>query len=595
MLQTLPNAAPGPFLNVERSISGRRWTGPAPEAERRGLALAQAAGVPELLGVVLAARGVAPEEAEAYLSPTLRDLLPDPSVLRDMDVAAERLVRAAEKGERVALFSDYDVDGAASAAVMLRWLRAMGRPATLYIPDRIDEGYGPNVPAMESLARAHDLIICLDCGTLSLEPIAAARKAGADVVVVDHHLGGEVLPDASAVVNPNRQDEEGALSQLCAAAVAFLLLVAANRLLRERGRPAPDLMPLLEFAALATVADVAPLTGVNRAIVRTGLKVMARRATPGLAALSDVARLTAPPAAFHLGFLLGPRINAGGRVGQADLGARLLSTDDPHEAQELAAVLDGFNDERRRIEAEVLAEATAQAEARGAEGPLVWAAGDGWHPGVVGIVASRLKEAFHRPAVVIGVDEAGEGKGSGRSVEGVDLGSDIAALAREGLLEKGGGHKMAAGLTVRREKLEAAMEALSARLGKQGAGAGGPRDLRIDGAVSAAGATLDFAAQLEQAGPWGAAAPAPRVAIPAAHIVHRRRMGEAHLGLTLSDSARGGARLDAAIFRAFEGPLGAFLEGRDGAPCHVAGRLEIDDWGGRRRARLRIEDAAEIA
>ncbi|MGG7566049.1 single-stranded-DNA-specific exonuclease RecJ [Rhodovulum sp. DZ06] len=591
MLQTAQNA----FLNVDRSVTGRRWVGPDPEIERRGLAIAQATGLPEILGRILAARGVAAEEAAAYLEPTLRDLMPDPSVLRDMDKAAETLAAAVTGRRRVALFSDYDVDGAASAAIMIRWLRAQGIDPALHIPDRIDEGYGPNIPAMEALARRADLIICLDCGTLSHEPIAAAVAAGAEVMVIDHHLGGETLPPASAVVNPNRQDESGTLSQLCAAAMAFLLLVAANRVLRAKGGKAPDLMPLLEFAALATVADVAPLTGLNRAIVRTGLKVMARRGTPGLAALSDAARLTSPPAAFHLGFLLGPRINAGGRVGQADLGARLLSTDDAREAAEIAALLDGYNDERRRIEAEVLAAATAQAEERGADGPLVWAAGEGWHPGVVGIVASRLKEAFHRPAVVIGIDAAGEGKGSGRSVEGVDLGTDIAALAREGLLLKGGGHKMAAGLTVAAEKLEEAMAALSERLGKQGAGKGGPRDLRIDGAVGPGGATLDLVAQVDQAGPWGAAAPAPRFAIPAAHVVHTRRMGEAHIGVTLSDAARGGARLDAACFRAFEGPLGDFLQSRAGAPVHVAGRLEIDDWGGRRRARLRIEDAAAPA
>lgn len=581
------------FLSVETSVLGRRWTGPDETTERLGLALAQQAGVPEVLGRILAGRGVPPEEAAAYLAPTLRDLMPDPSSLRDMDTAAERLADAVTGRQRIALFGDYDVDGAASVAVVLRWLRMLGADATVYIPDRIAEGYGPNIPAMEGLAAKHDLIICLDCGTMGHDPIAAAVAKGAEVMVVDHHLGGETLPVAMAVVNPNRQDETGDLSQLCAAGVAFLLLVAANRVLRARGVAGPDLMGLLDLVALATVADVAPLTGINRALVRTGLKVMARRGNPGLAALCDAAKLTAPPSAWHLGFLLGPRINAGGRVGKADLGARLLVCDDAAEAGSIAAKLDELNTERRRIEADVLAAATEQAEARGVDAPLVWAAADGWHPGVVGIVASRLKEAYHRPAIVIGFDEAGVGKGSGRSVEGVDLGSAVAAATREGLLLTGGGHKMAAGLSVSRDGLEAAMARLSERLGKQGAGTGGPRDLRIDGALAPGAATIEFCEQSDAAGPWGASAPAPRFALPNARIVHVRRMGEAHLGISIATDGPGRARLDAACFRAFETPLGAFLESRAGAPVHLAGRLEIDDWGGRRRARFRIEDAAE--
>jgi len=580
------------FLSVDSSALGRRWVGPGVEAERLGLAIAQRTGLPEVAGRILAARHVVPDEAAAYLTPTLRDLMPDPSVLRDMDRAAARLVDAVIARQRIALFGDYDVDGAASCALVLRWLRLLGHDATVYIPDRIDEGYGPNIPAMEALARRHDLIICLDCGTVSLEPIAAAVAAGAEVMVCDHHLGGEVLPAALAVVNPNRQDETADLSQLCAAGVAFLLLVAGNRLLKARGTPAPDLMGLLDLVALATVADVAPLTGLNRALVRSGLKVMARRGNPGLAALCDVAKLTAPPSAWHLGFLLGPRINAGGRVGKADLGARLLACDDAHEARSIAARLDELNSDRRRIEADVLIAATEQAEARGVDAPLVWAAADGWHPGVVGIVASRLKEAYHRPAIVIGFDKNGIGKGSGRSVEGVDLGSAVAAAARDGLLLAGGGHKMAAGLTVARDRLEAAMARLAERLGKQGAGVDGPRDLKIDGALSPEAATIEFCEQIEAAGPWGASAPAPRFALANARIVHIRRMGEAHLGLSLGGLGKG--RLDAACFRAFETPLGAFLEGLAGAPVHLAGRLEIDDWGGRRRARFRIEDAARV-
>jgi len=366
-----------------------------------------------------------------------RDLLPDPRGLRDMECAAGRFLHAVRAGERIAIFADYDVDGGASAALLIDWLRRMGAPEpTLYIPDRIDEGYGPNPPAMAELAARHDLIVCVDCGTLSHEALAAAK--GAEVIVLDHHLGGETLPPALAVVNPNRQDEIGDLAHLCAAAVVFLMLVEAGRQLREAGREGPDLMASLDLVALATVADVAPLIGVNRAFVRQGLHVMARRERPGLVALADVARMDAAPNAYHLGFLLGPRVNAGGRIGKADLGARLLACDNAQEARAMAERLDLLNTERRAVEAQVREDAMAQAKARGSDAALVWAAGEGWHPGVVGIVASRLKESLNRPAIVIGLD-GGEGKGSGRSVSGVDLGASIQRLAAEGLLIKGGG------------------------------------------------------------------------------------------------------------------------------------------------------------
>nr|WP_246237431.1 single-stranded-DNA-specific exonuclease RecJ [Halovulum dunhuangense] len=572
-------------------MTGRRWVGPAPEDLRRAQALSQATGLPDPVALILARNGIAPEAAEAYLDPKLRDLMPDPSGFRDMDRATELLLDHLARGSRIAIFADYDVDGACSAAVLSDWLASLGRRPTIYVPDRIDEGYGPNVPAMEMLARDHPLIVCVDCGTLSHEPIAAARAAGAEVIVLDHHMGGETLPPAGAVVNPNRQDETSEHGYLCAAGVVFLFLVSLNRALRAQGKPQPDLIRLLDLVALATVADVAPLLGLNRALVRQGLKVMARRERPGLVALSDVARLRAAPAPYHLGFLLGPRINAGGRVGRADLGARLLTTADVAEAAALAADLDRLNEERRAIEADVLAEAMAQAEARGADGPLVWAAGAGWHAGVVGIVAARLKEAFGRPAVVIGVDGA-EGKGSGRSVSGVDLGAAIATCAHEGLLLKGGGHRMAAGLTVASAMIEPAMERLAALLQRQGAGSMGRGDLAVDGLLSAGGATPELVETLETAGPFGASAPQPRFAFASMRVAHVRRFGDTHLGLTLSDGA---SRLSAVAFRAVDGPLGAVLEQGSGGAIHVAGRLEIDDWGGRRSARLRIEDAAPAA
>ncbi|MGA0539417.1 single-stranded-DNA-specific exonuclease RecJ [Neotabrizicola sp. VNH66] len=575
------------FLGVESSLTGRRWIGPAPATERLAEAMAQTTRLPLPLCRVLAARGVTPDEAPGFLTPQLRDLLPDPRSLHDMEKAAARLVLALQRRERIAVFADYDVDGGSSAALLLNWLRALGHDATLYIPDRIDEGYGPNVPAMQGLARAHSLILCVDCGTLSHEPVAAA--APSEVVILDHHLAADTLPAAHAVVNPNRQDEDGRLAHLCAASVVFLTLVEANRQLRAQGTTGPDLLGLLDLVALATVADVAPLLGVNRAFVRQGLKVMARRERPGLRALADVSRMDSAPTSHALGFLLGPRVNAGGRIGQADLGARLLATADPAEAEALARRLDQLNTERRDITERVRLEAMAQAEARGLDGPLVWAAGEGWHPGVVGIVAARLKEATGRPAVVIGLD-GGIGKGSGRSVSGVDLGAAVQRVAAEGLLLKGGGHKMAAGLTVAEGSLEPAMARLADLLARQGAAAEGPRALHIDSLLMAEAASLPLTEQIEQAGPFGAAAPAPRFAIPAAPV-SARRMGESHLRLTIRSA--GGPGLEAVAFGAFDGPLGPALENAGHRRFHLAGRLEINSWGGRSKVQLRLEDAAE--
>ena len=574
------------FLSVETSLTGRRWIGPDPAADRLAEGMAQQTRLPLPLCRILAARGVTPEAAPAFLSPALRDLLPDPLTLRDMAPAADRLLAAVARRDRIAVFADYDVDGGASAALLLTWLRAFGIAATLYIPDRIDEGYGPNVPAMAQLAATHDLILCVDCGTLSHEPVAAAK--GADVVILDHHLALETLPPALAIVNPNRQDEDGALAHLCAAGVVFLLLVEANRRLKAQGRSGPDLMALLDLVALATVADVAPLTGVNRAFVRQGLKIMARRDRPGLRALADVARMDQAPTAHALGFLLGPRVNAGGRIGQADLGARLLATDDEMEAARLAAHLDQLNTDRRAITEAVREEALAQAEARGLDGPLVWAAAEGWHPGVVGIVAARLKEATNRPAVVIGFD-GDAGKGSARSIPGVDLGAAIQRVAAEGLIQKGGGHKMAAGLSLTRAQLEPAMERLAELLARQGAGATGPQDLRIDSLMAPSAATVALLEEIENAGPFGAAAPAPRFAF-ANVALSTRRVGDSHLKLTLSDGA--GPAMDAIAFGAFDGPLGAALENAGHRRFHLAGKLELNHWNGRSRVQLRLDDAA---
>ena len=575
------------FLQVETSITGRFWRGLSNEEDRAALTLAQETGLPDMVCRVLAKRGVTAQEAEGFLAPSLRDLMPNPKNMRDMDVASARLVAAVKAQEKVAIFADYDVDGGSSAALLIDWYRQLDLGCTLYVPDRIDEGYGPNEPAMADLAANHDLIICVDCGTLSHDAIAAAK--GADVVVLDHHLGGETLPPALAVVNPNRQDETGDLGYLCAAGVVFLTLVAANGILRGDGTKTPDLLGLLDLVALATVADVAPLIEFNRALVRQGLAVMGGRGRAGLVALSDIAGMKSAPNSYHLGFMLGPRINAGGRVGRADLGARLLSTIDPDEAESLAAKLHELNAERREIEASVQIQAMEQAEDRGFDAPLVWAAGEGWHPGVVGIVASRLKETTNRPAIVIGFD-GDDGKGSGRSVSGIDLGACIAQLMREGAITKGGGHKMAAGLSLTREQLEPAMARLAEMLDKQGAGSLGPRDLILDGAIRPSAITIELIETLERAGPFGAGAPAPRFVLPACKITFAKRAGESHLRLTLADET--GGRVDAIAFGAFDTNLGSMLENHKGGLFHIAGRLEIDDWGGRRKAKLRIEDAA---
>ncbi|WP_375267161.1 single-stranded-DNA-specific exonuclease RecJ [Planktotalea sp.] len=577
----------GAFLTVERSLTGRRWVGPDPEVARQAEAMAQSTGFPASICSVLARRAVSPEDAADFLAPTLKNLLPDPRSLRDMEKATTRILAAVKARQKIAIFADYDVDGGTSAALIIDWLRHFDQTATLYIPDRIDEGYGPNDEAMEMLARAHDLIICVDCGTLSHGPIAAAKNA--DVVVLDHHLGGETLPPAYAVVNPNRSDEAGDLAHLCAAGVVFLMLVEAGRQLRIDNATGPNLLNMLDLVALGTIADVAPLIGVNRALVRQGLTVMARRERVGITALADVSRMDTAPSSYHLGFLLGPRVNAGGRIGKADLGARLLATRDPHEAKAMAERLDMLNTERREIENNVRAAALEQAEERGFDAPLVWAAGEGWHAGVVGIVASRLKDSAHRPAIVIGFD-GDAGKGSGRSISGVDLGASIQKLAHEGLIEKGGGHKMAAGLSLSRAQLEPAMARLSELMAKQGAGNAGPSDLRLDGMLMPGAAQIELIEQLEQAGPFGAGAPAPRFAFPDVEIKFAKRVGETHLKISFTDGL--GTRIDAICFGAMDTPLGTALENHGGKRFHLAGRLEVNSWGGRQSPQLRLEDAA---
>jgi single-stranded-DNA-specific exonuclease len=590
------------FLGVERSLLGRRWRARGGE-ERAGLAIAQRLALPEIVGRLLAGRGIAPEAAESFLSPTLRELLPDPSRFLDMDKAADRLARAVQAGESIAVFGDYDVDGATSSALLARFFAAVGKPIRVYIPDRMKEGYGPNLPALLALqAEGARLVITVDCGITAFEPLAAAAAAGLEVIVVDHHVAEPRLPAAVAVVNPNRLDETKGHGQLAAVGVAFLLAVAVNRALRRAGwygagRAEPDLKRWLDLVALGTVCDVVPLTGINRALVAQGLKVMAGRGNTGLAALADVARLSEPPGSYHAGFLLGPRVNAGGRVGEAGLGARLLVTEDEIEAREFARRLDGYNTERRLIEEQVQAAAIAQFEgpevqARMAPG-LVFAAARGWHAGVIGIVASRLKERYGRPACVVAIDGEGEGtvgKGSGRSVAGIDLGSAIIAARQAGLLINGGGHAMAAGFTVAGGRLDALREFLAERLG---AGLDGepPRAvLDVDGALQPGAATAELLALLERLAPYGSGNAEPRFVLPAVRVVFADPVGEDHIRCVIAGSD--GSRLKAMAFRCRDSELGRILMTPAGSALHLAGHLRLNRWQGREEVQLLIEDGA---
>ena len=577
------------FLDVESSISGRRWTGPNISVDRQAEMILQETNFSSAMANVLARLGVEANQVKNYIKPSLRDLMPNPLKILDMEKAASRINIAVNNHERIAIFADYDVDGATSGALLHDWLTQLGNIPTLYVPDRIEEGYGPNIEAMETLANVHDLIICVDCGTLSHETIN--KITNTDIIILDHHLGGETLPNAYAVVNPNRQDEKGDLYYLCAAGVVFLTLVAANSIRRNNNKSTPDLLNMLDLVALGTVADVAPLIGFNRALVRQGLKVMAKRERIGITALSDIAKMNNAPSPYHLGYLLGPRINAGGRVGKADLGIRLLTCKNYDEANSIADKLNQLNDERRSIEATVQIQALEQVEKMDSNSALAWAAGEGWHPGVVGIVASRIKEITNKPTVVIGLDEH-EGKGSGRSISGIDLGSSIATLQRENLIIRGGGHKMAAGLSLEREKLEIAMSRLNELLANQGSKSFQTRELQLDGALSLPAITIELLEQLETAGPFGAGAPGPKFALPFMRITFAKRAGESHLRLRLVDDS--GASIDAIAFGAFKSDLGKTLENHKGQIFHVAGRLEIDTWNGRMRPKLNLEDATLI-
>lgn len=587
------------FLGVQKSARGFAWRDRL-GAQREGLAtaLSQRLGLPDALARLLAARGVGLDEAQAYLDPTIRALMPDPRSLTDMAAASNRLAQAVERGETVAIFGDYDVDGACSAALLADYLEAVGATTIIHIPDRIFEGYGPNIAAIDALAeQGASLLVTVDCGTTSFEPLAHARARGLDVVVLDHHQAPETVPAANALVNPNRQDDLSGLGALCAAGVVFMTLVDLNRTLRARGaftdRKPPDLLLGLDLVALATVADVAPLTGLNRAFVRKGCELMRQRGRPGLAALCDAARVSGPPRSYHLGFMIGPRINAGGRIGDAALGARLLRESDAAAAARVAEQLDQLNRERQAIEVGMLADAEAEAMASlGLEeqGAVIVTSAEGWHPGVVGLVASRLKERFRRPAVAIAFD--GEvGTGSARSIAGVDLGRAVRAAVEAGVLLKGGGHAMAAGLTVERKRLGDLRAFLEARLGASVAAAREVDGLDVDGALTARGLTLDLLETLERAGPFGAGAPEPAFVLPRHRIADVAQAGESHLRVRAVSGD--GASLNAIAFRALGTPLGDFLRARRGETAHLLGHVSVDTYRGEARPQFRLIDAAD--
>lgn len=583
-------------FGVERSLLGRawRWRGGNMALGQMG----ESSG-DDLVAQLLLARGVAREDLARHRSPNLRSFLPDPSCFNDMDVAAERIAQAILDRETVTIFGDYDVDGATSAALIIRLFRMLGHQAGHYIPDRLLEGYGPSGEALVRLGReGSSLVITVDCGAMAHEALGQARAAGIDVIVVDHHKCAADLPPALALVNPNRldeSDEAASHGHLAAVGVAFLLAVAVVRTLRQRKffetRREPDLFALLDLVALGTVADVAAIKGLNRALVAQGLKVMARRANIGMAALIDASRLSRAPTCSDCGFALGPRINAGGRVGEATLGVRLLTTEDPDEARAIATQLSTLNEERRAIEAAVQEAAETQLAAQHNRAVPVLA-GHGWHPGVIGIVAGRIKEKTGKPAIVIALDdESGQGKGSGRSISGVDLGAAVIGARDSGLLLAGGGHSMAAGLTIDSDRVEAFADWLDERLAASVASASAAQAMLLDLSIAPRGLTPELVETLESAGPFGIGWPGPRVAVGPVRLIKAETVGSGHLRLIAGGPD--GASFKAIAFRAAESELGqTLLHGASGRRLWLAGRAKLDDWGSRPQAELHLEDAA---
>lgn len=578
------------------SVKGAKWLMRDAD-ERMVLAFSQKIDLPEILARILVARSVELDNAEDFLNPTLKNSLPDPFHLLDMEKAAERLSEAVIKGEEIAVFGDYDVDGATSSSLLKRFFREIGNEPVIYIPDRITEGYGPNTEALLYL-KEHGIDVCVtvDCGTLSFEPLAEAKKAGLDIVVIDHHLGAEQLPEACAVVNPNRLDETSEHRHLAAVGVAFLLAVAVNSKLREKGwyknHAEPDLLSLLDIVALGTVCDVVPLKGVNRAFVTQGIKVMRKRENIGLKALANIAHIDDSPNAYHLGFALGPRINAGGRVGKSDLGARLLSTEDVDEAYDIARELDRLNAERRAIESMVLENAMAQIEKGDSGANVLFAKGENWHPGVIGIVASRITERFNRPCAVISIKD-GVGKASARSINGIDFGSAVVTANQSGILIAGGGHAMAAGFTVEESKIDNLHEFLNERFKTKSEDLT-TRKIKLDGYLSLDAVNMELADLINQVAPFGTSNPEPKFIFKDVFVIRADIVGADHIKCILGSGQSGnvGKTIKAMSFRSLETPLGKALLDSLGKSISIAGRIKVNSWQGVDSAEIIIDDAA---
>lgn len=593
-------ATPAGYLGVTKSLSGRLWRQRAadPETVRRH---EMALGLSEPLARALASRGVEDGQGEHYLNPTLKALFPDPSSFMDMDKAAQILVDAVAKGRPMAVFADYDVDGASSAAQLVRWTRAMGAPLRIYVPDRITEGYGPSPAAFRRLKdEGVELVITVDCGAAAMEAVTYAVEIGLEVVVIDHHLmRGDEVPPATALVNPNRPGCGSGQGVLAAAGVTFVLLAALNREARKQGlfteeRPEPDIRQWLDLACMGAICDVTQLVGFNRALASQGLKVMSGWRNPGLKALLDVAKSQGPATAFHVGFVLGPRINAGGRIGRADLGARLLSTDDPREAADLAAELDALNASRKEVEREVLEQAVQIIERESNQGdlPVLLVAADDWHPGVIGIVAGRLRERYRKPVMVIGVDRAANiGKGSGRSQPGVNLGRAVQAAYEAGLLIAGGGHAMAAGLSVKPDTIPELRAFLCERLADESEVAAAEDGLDIDALITTGGADRALYESFQRMAPFGPGNPEPVFALSDVRVERAMALKGGHVRVTLTD--RTGGKLKAVAWRSEGTETGARLLA-EGGGLHIVGRLKPDDWQGRSSVELEIEDVADL-
>ena len=593
-----------PVFDVSRSVTDRAWVDRIDDSSRAvALAMVQQHGLPDVVARILAGRDVPIDALPGYLDPRLRDLMPDPFVLTAMEPAALKIVGAIERDEIIAIFGDYDVDGATSAALLAGFLDKAGARRLIHIPDRLTEGYGPNVEAVATLVAAGaQLLVTVDCGTTGHEPILEAARLGVPTVVLDHHQAPEELPEAYAIVNPNRLDDLSGLGHLCAAGVVFMTLVAVNRILRARGfwekrGGEPDLMAMLDLVALGTVADVVPLVGLNRAFVRQGIAVMRRRDRLGLRALADSARLDGPIAPYHLGFLFGPRINAGGRIGDAALGARLLLTGDENEAAKIATELERLNRERQEIEVRMVEEAEAEALLtvgldENAAGIIVVASSN-WHPGIVGLVASRLKDRFQRPVFALAVDQNGFATGSGRSVQGIDLGRAVREAVEQKVLIKGGGHAMAAGLTIIADKIPELRAFFETRLGADASRLRAEQSLVIDAAIMAGGATLSLLTEIDRAGPYGSGHPEPLFAFGAHRVVDAMEVGTNHVRAKLK--AGDGKTLEAIAFRAANQPIGIALMKNRGGVLHLAGSLAINRYRGGETVQLRIMDVATPA